>query len=230
MTRILRSISTKLLALALLLCTSGAFARQDSVRTTHLRIGIDASRFIINAATSRQTYEGAMDYDFKRDLAAVLEGGWGRDVVDYDYLKYSSSGSFMRIGIDKSLFTPEAANDYDKVFVGLRYGLGLMNRGQANYTVYDAYWGPTNGIMPAQNFTAHWLEITGGISMEVLRNVYAGWSIRGKWLMNKKAFNDLSPSLIPGYGKGDKATIFDFSIHIFYAIPVKKYVYKPSVK
>jgi hypothetical protein len=227
----LRYITASALAIGLLVGSQAAKAAgADSTRVHHLRLGIDASRFIMNAATGRQTYEAAADYDFKRDLSAVLEGGWGRDEVNYDYLKYSSSGSFIRLGIDKSLFTPEAGNDYDKVFVGLRYGLGLMKRGEANYTIYDDYWGPVNGTTPAKNFTAHWLELTGGISMEILHNVYAGWSIRGKWLMNKKAFNDLSPSLIPGYGRGDKATVFDFTIHLFYAIPFGKYPAKTAAK
>ena len=57
-------------------------------------------------------------------------------------------------------------------------------------------------------------ERTGNV--ESLRNLMAGWNIRGRFLLNERAFRELSPVFIAGYGKGDRSTVFDFNFFICY--------------
>jgi hypothetical protein len=46
----------------------------------------------------------------------------------------------------------------------------------------------------------------------------AGWNVSARFMLNEKAFRDLSPVFIAGYGKGDKSVAFGFNFYVCYAI------------
>jgi len=188
-----------------------------------LRFSLDMSKPV--AATmvkDRRGYELMADYHFRKDLYAVAEGGWGS--VDYRYpdLSYASSNGFLRLGIDKNMLPRLSLTDWDMVFVGARYGMAFINRGAATYTTTDSLWGTTTGVMPAKTFTGHWIEVTGGMRVEIVRSLFVGWNIRGRFRMNHKAFSDLAPAYVAGYGKGDRKSTFDFNFYLGYALRWKK--------
>lgn len=184
-----------------------------------LRVSFDVSKPLINAfAENRQSYELALDYYWRREAYFVAEGGFGTSGLDYPDLSYKSTNTFFRLGIDKNMLQRLFRNDWDAAFVGIRYGLGMINRGEARYSITDPLFGNSSGTLPARNFTAHWAEITGGVRVELLRNFMVGWNVRAKFLLNPKAFNELAPAYIAGYGKGDGSTAFDFNFNLCYMI------------
>ena len=223
------SAAASMCAFILLLAVS-ARAQADSAATPkkkkseehygkQLRFGFDISKPVINLVQhTRASYEVSVDYYLRHEIYAVAEGGFGSADYDYPDLSYRSSNSFFRVGIDKTLITRLASSDWDAAFIGARYGVAFINRQEASYTIIDSLWGATTGIIPAKTFTAHWVEVTGGVRVELLRNIIAGWNIRGRFLLNENAFRELSPVFIAGYGKGDKTTIFDFNFFICYAL------------
>ncbi len=184
-----------------------------------LRISFDVSKPIINAiAKNRMSYELGVDYYWRREAYFVVEGGFGSSNINYTDLAYTSANSFFRIGIDKNMLQRLFKKDWDAAFVGIRYGVGLIRRGEATYTINDPLFGNSSGTLEAHNFTAHWAEINGGIRVELLKNFMVGWNVRAKFLLNPKAFNELAPAYIAGYGKGDGSTAFDFNFNLCYML------------
>lgn len=184
-----------------------------------LRFGIDITRPIADAfLKTRKSYEFQVDYAIKNEAYLVAEAGWGNADIDYPDLKYKSSNPFLRIGIDKTMLTRIAASDWDMLFVGMRYGFAPIKRGEAVYTTTDSLWGNTTGTIAGKNLTAHWLEVTAGIRVEMIHGLFIGWNIHGRFLLNQKPFRELPPSFIAGYGKGDKNTIFDYNLYVSYAL------------
>jgi hypothetical protein len=184
-----------------------------------LRFGIDITRPIINAFIKiRHSYEFQADYLITRDVYAVLEGGWGGSDIDYPDLRYTSSNSFVRIGVDKSMLQRMTPGDWDFLFVGFRYGIAFINRSEAEFTTADNFWGTTTGKISAKTFTGHWGEITLGLKAELLKGFFAGYTVRGKFLFNQGPFKELPPAFVAGYGKGEKNTIFDYNFYLSYAL------------
>jgi hypothetical protein len=218
------------------LCVSGSLmAQTDTVATEEgtdepapkkkytgshqLMFGVDLSHPFLNSYSKvRYSYEGEINYYLKNEYYAVAEGGWGGSKVDYDDLKYTTTNSFGRLGFNKSILYREGPDDWDMMFIGLRAAMGNVSRSVATYTVADTIWGNQTGQTPARSFVAAWAEITGGMRIELLPGVLAGWNVRGKFLMNGRSFKDLSPLNIAGYGKGDKNSSFDFNVYLDYAI------------
>jgi len=190
------------------------------------RVGIDISKPIINAfIKDRQSYEFEMDYYHKKELYFVAEAGWGSaDVTDSaKQLVYNTSNIFFKAGINKAMLARISNKDWDMGFIGLRYGVGLINRSSASYTTYDNFWGSTSGTVPAKSYTAHWAELTGGVRVELFEGVFTGWNIRARFMLNRKSFEELPPAYIAGYGRGDKGSIFDFNFYVNYAIRWRRY-------
>ena len=219
-----------LLLLSPLLCPSSARAQADSVSAPadkkpsvavghQLRFSFDISKPVMNQIQDHnKSYEGAIDYYIGKEVYGVLEGGAGTSVYDYPDLSYKSSNTFFRLGVDKTLIKRLNGNDWDAVFIGARYGIAFIDRGEASYVITDSLWGTTSGAIPSSSFTAHWVEVTGGVRVELLRNLMAGWNVSARFLMNERSFDDLSPSFIAGYGKGDKGIAFGFNFYVCYAL------------
>lgn len=207
-------------------------AEDDTVSTSKIansghqvRLSFDASKLLLNQlAENRIAYEGAVDYYLNKELYAVADLGLGSSVIDYPDLKYKTNNSFLRLGLDKSLFVRKRPQDWGIGFFGFRYGLAMINRNEAKYTTDDGWGGITSGTIAADNFSAHWFELTGGMKLELIKGVFAGWTVRAKFLLNQKALGDLKPAYIAGYGPGEKATAFDYNFYISYGIrwPSKK--------
>jgi len=159
-----------------------------------------------------------LDYSLKNDVYFILEAGFGNSVIDYTDLKYNTTNSFARIGFDKSMLQRLFPNDWDIIFVGVRYGVGFIKRSEASFTTNDNFWGVTTGIIPAVNLTAHWAELTAGLRIELLKSFYAGYTVRAKFLLNQAPFRELPPAFVAGFGKIEKTTSFDFNFYLCYAI------------
>lgn len=184
-----------------------------------LALSIDVVQPIVNSQVDlKKSYEAAIDYYWRKDIYFVLEGGFGSSVVNYPDLAYQSRNTFFRAGINKSLLPRLKPNDWDMAFLGLRFAAAPINISNVSYTVVDSVWGNNGGIIPDKDFTGYWFEIVAGMRVELIRNFSAGWTMRGKFLLNSKQFRDLAPVYVAGYGKGDKNGVFDFNVYLTYAI------------
>ncbi|PQJ11230.1 hypothetical protein CJD36_005335 [Flavipsychrobacter stenotrophus] len=189
-----------------------------------LTIGINILRPVINAySTDKYGYEFAADYYLKNELYLAAEGGWGTSTVTYTDLKYNTSNYFFRAGFNKYLFPRQDAKDWGGLFMGLRLATAGIDRSAATYTVIDSLWGNNTGSLAGKSFNAYWMEITAGVRVELYKGLMAGWNIRGKFLLNGKSFNDLSPLYVAGYGRGDKTSAFDFNFYLSYAVRWKRH-------
>jgi hypothetical protein len=183
------------------------------------RLGFDISRIAANIMfPSRQSYEIQADYLLRNNVYIVVETGFGKGKIEYENLKYTNTGYYIKVGVDKSFLDIVSSRDFDIGFIGLRYGGGPGKRAEATYSVPSIFGPSTSGTVPAQNYYAHWGEITGGLKVEIFKGVFAGWNARMRFLLNPGVFKELSPAFIPGYGKGDRSTAFDINFYISYAI------------
>jgi hypothetical protein len=184
-----------------------------------LRIGIDMAKPAANFFNNNTSnYEVGGDYYFKNEIYFAAEAGFGQAAIDFDDLRYKSASQFLRIGVDKSMLQRLFPGDWDMVSVGFRYGIGFIRRGTAAYTVTDPLWGVATGTIAARNFMAHWAEFNAGLRVETFRNVFVGWSVRARFMLNAQTFEELAPAYISGYGKGDKSTAFDFNFYLSYTL------------
>lgn len=189
----------------------------------HLSFGIDIFHPVLNQyITNEKGYEFTLDYYTKRDIYLAADAGWGSSNVNYPDLKYATDNKFFRFGVNRSLLLRKDSADWNNLFIGFRLGGANVNRTQASYIVIDSLWGSTLGIEPAKNFMAYWIELTMGVRVQIVKDISMGWNVRAKFLLNGKSFLDLAPLYIAGYGRGDKNSVFDYNLYLYYSISWKR--------
>ncbi len=191
------------------------------IRMKGLRIGYDLTRplqYIWNAG-DRYGAEFSFDMEIAPNIFPIFETGWETQKINSNYVDYRGSGTYSRLGIDYNFLVAEHKKDKDILFLGLRYGFTFAKQQVESFTS-TSYWEQSVGSFPSQNYNAHWAEIVLGTRIEVLHNLFLGWSIRGKIGINYKDFDMPPVYFIPGYGKAENGFNFDFSYSIFYNLPV----------
>ena len=188
-----------------------------------LCIGVDVARPVFNnLVPDKFGYEFQADLYTRGEFYLAAEGGWGGSTVSYTDLKYTTTNNFLRFGFNKSILQRDRPTDWDMMFIGMRLGAADVNRSPATFTVLDSVWGNRTGSSSGKNFLAYWAELTGGMRVELVKGLFAGWNFRAKFILNGKSFNDLAPLYIAGYGKGDKNVAFDFNLYVSYGIRWKR--------
>lgn len=201
--------------LFLALFASTALA-QDSV--TQVRISVDIAKLIVITSSNNKDVQLAVDALLKKDTYYTLEFGKGSSSVDNSLLNYATNNSFIKIGLDKSLLLPINNKDLDIAFVGFRFAASSVSRSEGYYKTSNSFWGVTNGVVPSASFFAPWFELLGGIKVDVLPSITAGWTLRWKFMLNHTQLSELPPAYIAGFGSANSATAFDFNFYIGYKL------------
>lgn len=195
-------------------------AQNDTAGIGGLKLGFDLSRLALPYIQGgRVEYDGSMALNIKNIFYPVIEVSWGNFEAEEKNFSYSSTGYSLRAGVDKNYLKKENVGDLGIFFAGFRYGISFFKHEAPDLEVNDPYWGDFKGSVPVKSLNAHWLEMTTGIRARIFRNIYLGWSLRGRLLIKKPHDSNMSPVYIPGFGKVNGRTNLDFRYSIFYRIP-----------
>jgi len=200
-----------------------AEAQKDTLRTYGPRFGLDLARFAyILADPSEIGAEVSMDFELVKNLYPVVELGFSSISEDEDFFSYSAGGAYGRLGFDYNLINLKDRRDHHSFTIGMRYGLAVFSQEARNIHVPNPYWGDYLRSTYEKSLQGHWTEIVAGVKAEMLPNLFMGWSLRYKILLNPDMDPQVPPYLVPGYGTGGKETNFGVSYSIFYKIPLIK--------
>lgn len=194
------------------------FARLDGIR-----VGMDVSRPFQSLWNKGDRYgtEFSADVEVLPNLFTVAELGWDQFEINHDYVSYTSSGTYLRVGWDYNFLPAESPKDRDILYGGLRYGFCVGKQRVSSYR-FENYWETEVGAFPSQSYTSHWIEFVLGMKGEIFHNIFMGWSIRGKVMMAQKEFEMPPVYFTAGYGNADSSFSFDFTYSLFYNLPFRQ--------
>jgi len=226
------------LCLFLLLCVS-AQAQKDSISTVNdslkiklkygLRVGGDIGKLIRSFTDNDYTgFEVNADYRIKRALYIAGELGIEEKITSNDYLNVTTSGTYLKAGIDYNLYKNWLDMD-NMIYSGFRIGATAFSQQINNFTVYNTsqYWGDQYTSTDAAKFndlTAFWIELIIGIKVELFNNLYLGLNAQLKGLVSETVPENFENIYIPGFNKTyDSSGIgVGYGYSISYLIPLYK--------
>ncbi|WP_143304606.1 DUF6048 family protein [Chitinophaga vietnamensis] len=200
-----------------------------------LRIGVDVSR-VVNAIfyPYRKEITVVADARLNPRLYAAFEGGYATTPYSDSSYTYKGNGAFVTLGIDYNFLKRQYPSEKNMFFGGIRYGFSHFNYEIPTYTISNSYWGDKiKGSYPKTNANAHWIELVLGLKTEVLKNFFLGWNIRERILLNSVKTDEITPLTIPGFGRGNKRSVFDVQYTVSYVIPfyrIKEHYHAPDTK
>jgi len=216
-------ISKAILLLLTMAVVSQPLSGQDTLRTFGPRLGLDLARFIY-FFTEPAEYGAEISGDFEvyKNIYPVIELGYSNMSDTTDLFDYASGGTYGRLGVDYNVLPMKDRSIHHSITVGARYGLSVFTQKAENMYIQNGYWGDMVLESYESSLRGHWVELVGGLRAEVLPNLFLGWMVRFKFLLNQDMDPKITPALIPGYGNGTNNRNFGFSYSIYYKIPLFK--------
>lgn len=186
---------------------------------TGIRIGTDLVAFGVNAfGNNRERYEVQADIDFHR-IYLIASYGINNYQVSGEEFDYANDGSYFRVGLEADFlkFDP----DHNTLTFGLRYA--RANYSEAlNTNIISPIYGPYQESLTNEAVSARWFEMTTGLRVMILKNLYMGYSFRIQ--LNRRIFNaDQFRSYdIPGFGRAEFDNRWTFNYYLTYRIAWKE--------
>ena len=197
--------------------------RQDTLRTYGPRIGLDIVRFAkLLAEPTEIGAEASLDLEVYKNIYAVMEAGYNSISIEEESFTYILNGAYTRIGMDYNLLPVKDRSVHHAIFLGGRYGISRFKHEADNIVSPNSYWGDFSLDQYVNSSFGQWVELTGGMKTELLKNFFLGWTVRYKILLSKGNDQVMDPYSIPGYGRGNTNRGFGISYSVLYKFPVIK--------
>ncbi len=193
-----------------------------------LRIGADVAKLV--RSFSDENYKGFevnVDYRITKNIYVAGELGTEEKTTDEDFFDAKTTGSYFKAGVDYNVYDNWFGMD-NLIYGGLRVGLSSFKQQLNGFTIYntDQYWVPFSNPDSTEfsGLSAIWAELVFGIKVEVLNNVYVGFSAQLKNLISEDQPENFENIFIPGFNRTyDSSGIgVGFSYNISYLIPLYK--------
>ena len=115
------------------------------------------------------------------------------------------------------------------VFSGIRVGYSMFDQTINNYTIYDTNnqtWGQSFINIPIKNtnLSSLWIELILGVKAELFNNLFLGFNLEVKKMINSEIKNNIQNLYVPGFNKTHEGSSFGvgFGYKISYLIPIRK--------
>ena len=155
-----------------------------------------------------RSYEVQLDVNLYRRLYPIFELGYAtarKEAVSK--IVYDTKAPFFRVGLNYGLLKPFRDDGTERSvicypFVGLRYAFSPVTYNLSNVEIKDEYWG-TVAVEDFMNNVkyAGWMEVLGGVRVDLFKGLTLGWSIRLKTFLHTSAPDKSYVWYVPGYGK-----------------------------
>ncbi|NDP20755.1 MAG: hypothetical protein GZ091_06715 [Paludibacter sp.] len=189
----------------------------------------DIASIVSSILSKGETYstEGSVQLDIKHKYYPIVEVGFGgANKLSVDNIDFKTNGLFGRFGVDINLLKQkkDAKASNNLFLAGARIGVSNLRYDITNISITDNYWGGAEILnfndRPA---TKVWFEIVAGVRVEVFRNVFMGWTIRNKNLLNQDKEGEISSWYIPGFGINSSSTWgFNYTLGYRFNTSIKK--------
>lgn len=195
-------------------------SKTDTAVYRGLNLKIDLfSPIYTTVSTASQTglYEFAVNVNLLDKYLPTIEFGYGHCTHTLETAEhYTGQGFYTRIGVDFNLMKSKEGTLNNLFFVGARAAMAIQDFSVNNVIIKDEYWGTDDLISysDVSKFDA-WVEVLGGVQVEIYKGFNMGWTIRYKTLITSSDTTNLHPWYIPGFGR-NTSSLWAFNYYIGY--------------
>jgi hypothetical protein len=191
----------------------------------HADIASPFMGIIINKNT--KTFEIQADINLYDKIFPIVEAGCGSiGTGSASGSFYRTAAPFFRLGLNYNLLKNVTKDGEPKIiksypFAGVRYGMSVLSYQIDNVQIKSSYWNESETLnFNASNVYAGWLEIVGGVRVDIKGGFTMGWSVRMKTAFHASK-NKTQLWFVPGYGLTANS-VFSFNYTLGYTFKLKK--------
>lgn len=195
-----------------------------------VRLGVDLYK--LTKSFYEKDYKGLElvgDYRVTKNYYLAAEIGNENKTTDDYRLNFTTKGTYLKVGFDYNSYE-NWLDMKNMLHIGLRYGASTFSQELNTYKIYNTnpYFNETAFIYSGNQYnglSAQWLEVVGGIKVEVLHNIFVGFSFRINNLISQTRPDNFDNLYIPGFNRtydGDFGVGFNYTVSYFVPLYKKK--------
>jgi hypothetical protein len=198
--------------------------------TYALRAGIDLYKPIRSQFDKEyQGLEIVGDLKVGERLYVAAEIGNEQRTIQSEQLNFSTSGSYIKLGIDFNMFNNWVGLNND-IFIGLRFARSIHKHTLNDYLVYIThhYWDtPTTSVGFAngerETLSTGWIEVIFGTKVEITSKFYLGLSLRVHRILTDVQPVNFGNLYVPGFNTVTDQNKFgaSFNYTLTYSLPFR---------
>ncbi|MDA9573117.1 DUF6048 family protein [Flavobacteriaceae bacterium] len=194
-----------------------------------LRLGLDINKLVNSSINNNYDgFELNADYRIGNKLYIASEIGLIEKTEDEEYINFTTKGTYIKSGIDYNMYT-NWIDMQNMIFAGFRIGYSNFEQTINNYTIYDTnnqIWGQsfTNTPINNEDLSSLWVELIIGLKAEIFNNLFLGFNLEVKKMVNSEIKNNIQNMYVPGFNKTFEGSSFGvgFGYKLSYLIPIVK--------
>ncbi len=193
-----------------------------------LRVGLDLVKLGRNFwEEDYQGFEIVGDYRVYENWYAAAEIGIEKMPFEGDNLSVTSEGQFIKLGVDYNAYTNWKGMN-NMIYAGFRYGFSTFSQSLDEYAIYgnSQFFGPDirNEAIESSGLTANWIEIVGGLKVELFNNLYLSANVQLKRRLFQTTPDGFDNLTIPGFNRtyDDSSIGVGYGYTLSYLIPIYK--------
>ena len=194
-----------------------------------LRLGLDINKLVNSSINNNYDgFELNADYRIGNKLYIASEIGLIENTEDEEYINFTTKGTYIKSGIDYNMYT-NWIDMQNMIFAGFRIGYSNFEQTINNYTIYDTnnqIWGQSfiNTAINNEDLSSLWVELIIGLKAEIFNNLFLGFNLEVKKMVNSEIKNNIQNMYVPGFNKTFEGSSFGvgFGYKLSYLIPIVK--------
>ena len=189
---------------------------------------VPAFSTVFGAERTSQGFQTSIDFD---QFFFTAENGT-ESTRRGESFDYKSEGTYFSFGPEVNFLRNN--KDGHGIIFGLRYGHSEFSD-ELSFVQDSSYFGDINQNIFVNtgnaNLKANWMELTLGLTANVWKGLYMGYTVRYKVLRQVKGIDKTAPYDVTGFGLYEDNTGVRFNYYIGWVIPLReKYPPEPPVK
>lgn len=197
-------------------------AQQDSIQKIQkpgIAIGVDLFNAALSVFTDKQGGEGMVTVPINQKWQAVAEIGYEKNTFENSAWDVDVNGVYARLGANWFL-SQDVKNQNMGYYLGGRLAFSPYQETVNKYLIQGTGIENIEGSFPQHNASTFWMEPVAGGRVQLFEsNFYVDASVRLKIRLFDNNDYNLTPLVIPGFGKNQNGLNFGVNWSVVYVLP-----------
>ncbi|MDW9379849.1 DUF6048 family protein [Chryseobacterium sp. JV558] len=179
-------------------------------------VGLDVLNTGAGFFSDRKLYQGFISSKIKGNLHAIAEAGFEKNVYQKNGYNAKASGPFVKLGAFYML-AKDAENEFNGFYAGGKAAGSFYNQEYMAIPVRGFGGSNSSEAFPSSSQSSFWLEGTlGGRVQLFTSNFYIDVNLQPRYMVYTSKQDDISPMIVPGFGKSSSKFNMGFAWNIAY--------------
>ncbi|WP_250255477.1 DUF6048 family protein [Chryseobacterium sp. Marseille-Q3244] len=196
--------------------------KKEEVKKTHWKyepnfmVGFDVLNAGVGFFSDRKLYQGFISSKINGSVHGIAEAGFEKNIYQKNGYDAKANGPFIKLGAFYML-AKDKENEFNGFYAGGKVAGSFYNQEYMAIPV-RGYGGSSSSVaFPASSQSSFWLEGTLGGRVQLFdSNFYIDVNLQPRYLAYTSKQDNISPMIIPGFGKSSSKFNMGFAWNIAY--------------